>query len=146
MQARQLAAQIRKWPIGLPIPELDPWIVRPALTARVAWIPGVPLACGRDEVAYTCGQSGPSDLVLYAVGRAVVPGAELTVARLERTRRFAVGFGVQARLERAFGQLPTGGEAQMLSDGSAVRYTVEPEQRAFAATGWSAMATVLLAL
>jgi len=132
--------------LGLPLPELEPWIVRPALTGRIAWIPGIPMNCLRSEADYTCDQDGPSDVLLYGVGRAWVPGAELTVARLERRRQFSIGFGMQARLERAFGTLPTAGAAQSLSDGAPLRYTTDPSERDFRAVGWSTMATVFMAL
>lgn len=132
--------------LGVPLSNAEPWIFRPALTYRMAWIPGMELSCLRQTDAFSCSQGGPADLLLYGVGRAHVPGIELALARIERRRTFSVGFGLRASAERAFGVVPGGGLAQPLSDGTDVRYTTDPDDRRFTATGWSVSTLVLLAL
>lgn len=133
--------------LGLPVPELAPWVVRPALTARLVWVPGIELGCERAAAdAFSCTPGGPADLLLYGTARAIAPGAALTVARIPRDRPFAVGLGLDGAAEALFGALAADGTATRLSDGSAVRYSVEPAGRRVLAVGWSTTFAVFIAL
>lgn len=132
--------------LGLALPGLDPWRIRPALTWRAVVVPGIELGCNREGSALSCTRDPVSDLVLYDTGYGHAPGAELSVARLDRRRRFDIGFGLKGRIERAMGRLPATGQTRALSSGAVLEYTTDAAAQAWSATGWSVTAAVFVAL
>lgn len=128
--------------VDLPGPHL---VVRPSIGWRYGYLPGIELACSAADDAWTCDRAQAPDLLVYAVGRAHVPFAELSVDWLDTTRKSGLGIGVKATGARAFGTLPARDEAAFVSGGSSVVYSVEAPARSWSATGVRMMVNVSLA-
>jgi hypothetical protein len=131
---------------GLEIPGTEPLVIRPSIGYRYSTVPGLELQCVTDGTSYTCGTPGaPTDLVVYAVGRAHIPFFELSLAHLDQRRTSGVGLGVKGVAEYAFGTLPKDGEAFALSDGESLPFEVDPEIKTWNAIGLRALATISVA-
>ncbi len=132
--------------VGVPIPGLAPWVVRPAVTGRLAWVPGIELGCVHDtDTSFSCTQGGDADLLLYQTGWAWTPGGSLTIARIDRTKPFAMGFGVEGAVEGALGTLAKSGVADREDDGAAITFSMPEHERPWRAIGWSATASLFVA-
>lgn len=125
-----------------------PLSIRPAVGVRYGLVPGVPFSCDEAEGALTCVplHEGEADVEIYALGRAVTPFAELSVAFREAGRTTALGVGVKAVVEEHIGSVANPGQAVLadLPDGSPLPYTAEPGT--WTATGLRLLAHLSIAL
>lgn len=131
---------------GIELDDAEPFVIRPSIGYRYAWVPGIELRCTAEGGEYACStDNDATDLVLYAVGRAHVPMVELSVALLDERRTSGVGFGVKGVVEYAFGTLPARGDAAFVSDVDAFEFSVEPGSKAWSAFGVRVLAHVTVA-
>ncbi len=121
--------------VGWPVRGDLPIVVRPSIGYRYGLIPGIELTCVGGEASFTCGAGGPTDLLVYAVGRAHIPYLELDLSHLDARRTMDVGFGVKGLVEGAFGLLPATGTAKVLDEETSLAFAVPAEARAFNAVG-----------
>lgn len=130
--------------IGWELPGTGSIVVRPSLGYRYGYLPGIELGCVSDADAWICGSPAEAELVVYGVGRAHVPLAELAVDLLDPGRKSGVGLGVKVTGERAIGMLPREAFADR-SSGEAVHYVVSEADRRWSATGARFLLDVSLA-
>ena len=121
------------------VPRTVPVLIRPGIGYRFAMVPGIEVACVADGSGYVCGGAADTDLLLYAVGLAHVPFAEITLGVLDSRRTADIGFGVKGVVEQAFGFLPAKGTAVVLEDGTSFEYETDPEHRLWSALGLRAL-------
>jgi hypothetical protein len=131
--------------VGRDLASGGPVVVRPSLGVRYGYLPGIALPCGRDGPHhFACADGADQDLVIYGIGRTIVPFAEVSIDVYNRERKNGLGFGVKIAGEHAFGMLPSGSIAK-LPDGDTVGYAVDGGSRAFQASGFRTLFNLTLA-
>ncbi|MCP4810432.1 MAG: tetratricopeptide repeat protein [Proteobacteria bacterium] len=104
-----------------------PLAVRPGLGYRYGYLPGIPFECIDEASGVACAPPDEldrdPDIMVYAVGRAHIPFAELSVDWRRAGRTTATGLGVRVVVDQAFGFVPSPGTATVSGDGTTIEYT-----------------------
>ncbi|MED5374400.1 MAG: hypothetical protein VX899_25505 [Myxococcota bacterium] len=126
--------------VGRELMVAGPLALRPALGYRYGYLPGVPLACSRQDglVCTAPAQTESPEVLIYAVGRAHFVYGEINVDWRRAGRTNATGVGVRVAVDRAFGSLPEQGQAEYLGSPGSVDYSVD-------GTRWGATSLRLMA-
>ncbi len=106
-----------------------PLAVRPSLGYRFGYVPGIPFECSSAGDSYRClppdsGSADP-DVLVYAVGRAHVPYAELSMDWRRAGRTTATGVGVRVAVDHARGTVPETGSAEVHGTETTIEYTAD---------------------
>jgi hypothetical protein len=134
--------------VGREIVVGGPLGVRPSVGVRYGLVPGIGLGCNADGDTFTCAPLGdtPTEVEIYAVGRAVIPYAELSVEYREAGRTTALGAGVKAAVEQYVGTVASPGDAVLFdasTDADLLPYRATPAT--WSATGIRLSATLSFA-
>ena len=118
-----------------------PLSVRPMLGYRYGYLPGVPFECveGNTVVCTAPGTlDAEPDVLVYAVGRAHIPFAELSVDWRRAGRTTATGLGVRLVVDQAFGSVKSPAEAEIQGSEGTIEYTTD--EPGWTTTGFRMMA------
>ena len=114
-----------KW--GKELMVAGPLAVRPSLGYRYGYVPGIPFECINGLEGTLCeapdASNADPDLLIYAVGRAHVPYAELSIDWRRAGRTTATGVGVRVSVEHARGHVAETGSAQVHGTEDTLDYT-----------------------
>jgi hypothetical protein len=115
--------------LGRELMVAGPLALRPGLGYRYGYLPGIPLACDRGseaaELSCAAPTEGEPDVMVYAIGRAHIPFAELSVDWRRAGRTTATGLGVRVVVEHARGRVPSPSTADIQGASGSFDYTVE---------------------
>ena len=98
--------------VGIDIPGLQPFVLRPSLEYRLGMLPGLELACANTTAeapapTWTCSPGSPvEELFVYTSGLTHAAGLELAALYQDRSRGNGLGFGVKLGGGAAFATLP----------------------------------------
>jgi len=112
-----------------------PLAFRPSFGYRYGFVPGIPLACESSDPQdpfvgpYSCrdpSQSdGTPDVKVYAVGRAHLPFAELSLDYRHAGRTTAMGLGVKLIAEKITGRIDETAIATVAASGEKIKYVTD---------------------
>jgi hypothetical protein len=114
-----------KW--GKELMVAGPLAVRPSVGYRYGYVPGIPFECVNGLEGTVCeapdASNADPDMLIYAVGRAHVPYAELSIDWRRAGRTTATGVGVRVSVEHARGHVAETGTAQVHGTEDTLEYT-----------------------
>ena len=113
--------------VGKELMVSGPLAVRPMVGYRYGYLPGVPFECQESATGAICVPPGTlssePDVLVYAVGRAHIPFAELSVDWRRAGRTTATGLGVRVIVDQAFGRVKSPAEAEIQGSDGVIEYT-----------------------
>lgn len=123
-----------------------PFSLRPSLGYRYGLIPGIALDCTQGTDSLECGVPGATDWTdasVYAVARAHMPYAELSMDYREGGRTNAFGIGLRFAVDGVFAHLPQDSQAAWQDEGGQI--SVHAPDSAFTSTGLRVLSNFSLA-
>lgn len=124
-----------------------PLALRPSIGYRYGILPGVGYDCAASDSGYECAEGlDPVEARYYAITRAHIPYAELSIDYRSGGNISAFGLGIRIAVDQAFGSVPKSSTGYLYSDESQTTSTITIQDSAYMATGLRLLANISFAL